>query len=113
MLQGDGLIIAISSVASYSPSVSGAAYSAAKAGLNMLSGYVNTEEGVNGIRSCIVAPGEIDTPIMDDRPVPPTPEQRSRMLRAEDIAEIVVSLVRQPRSVLTNQVVVRPRMYTM
>ena len=108
--RGSGLIVSVSSVAGIRASpLSGAAYSAAKAGLNMLSACINVEEGSNGIRSCIVAPGDIDTELLERRPHPPTDEQRARMLRPEDVAAIIVSVVQQPERVLLEQVEVRPR----
>jgi NAD(P)-dependent dehydrogenase (short-subunit alcohol dehydrogenase family) len=109
MRRGGGLIISVSSVAGLRPSVlSGAAYSAAKAGLNALSTCINLEEGANGVRSCVIAPGDIDTEILDKRPDPPPPEVRARMLRPEDVANLIVAVVQQPERALVEELVVRP-----
>lgn len=104
-----GLIVSISSLAGLQPSVlSGAAYSASKAGLNALSRSINLEEASRGIRSCIIAPGDIDTELLDQRPSPPDAEARKRMLRPEDVAELVIQVVRQPRHAIVSDVVVYP-----
>ena len=69
--QKGGLLIHTSSVAGRVPGpLSGAAYSAAKHGVVAMSHTLNMEECVNGIRSCVVLPGEVATPILDKRPVP-------------------------------------------
>lgn len=107
--RGAGLIVSVSSVAGLRPSVlSGAAYSAAKAGLNALSACINLEEGMNGIRSCVIAPGDIDTEILDKRPEPPPPEARDRMLQPEDVANLIVTVVQQPERALVEELIVRP-----
>ena len=69
---------------------SGAAYGATKAGVNMMSAHINAEEGINGIRSVCINPGEVATEILDRRPVPPPAEERLLMLQAEDIAAAAV-----------------------
>jgi NADP-dependent 3-hydroxy acid dehydrogenase YdfG len=107
--RGGGRIIAISSVAALRPSaLSGAAYSASKTGLNALCAVINQEEQSNGILATAIAPGDIDTEIMDKRPEPPPPEARARMLQPEDIARIVVQVLTQPDRVFVEEIVVRP-----
>jgi NADP-dependent 3-hydroxy acid dehydrogenase YdfG len=107
--RGSGLIISISSIAGIWPSVlSGAVYCASKAGLNALSACINLEERENGIRSCVICPGDIDTEIMGKRPQPPSEEARQRMLQPEDVAELVAEVIRQPERALVEQIVVRP-----
>lgn len=107
--QGRGFIINISSVAGFLPSVlSGAAYSAAKAGLNALTRVMNLELRPYGIRACVVAPGEVDTPILESRPFPPSPEARATMLKPEDVAEIVVDVLNLPARATVEEVIIRP-----
>ncbi len=69
---------------------SGASYGASKAGVNMMSAHINAEEGVNGIRSVCINPGEVATDILDTRPNPPSAADRLLMLQAEDIAAAAV-----------------------
>lgn len=83
-----GLIINVSSVAGVRASVlAGTAYAASKFGMSALSLMIGLEEGPNGIRSCMVCPGEVNTPILDDRPVVPSAEKRALMLQPEDLAQ--------------------------
>jgi NADP-dependent 3-hydroxy acid dehydrogenase YdfG len=104
-----GRIIAISSVAALSPStLSGAAYSASKIGLNALCAVINQEESASGILATAILPGDINTEIMDKRPEPPPPEARARMLHPEDIAQLVVQVLTEPDRVFLEEVIVRP-----
>ncbi len=108
--RGSGLIVAISSLAGLRPSaLSGAGYSAAKAGLNALCRSVNLEETSSGIRTCVIAPGDIDTELLDQRPELPSAEARERMLRPEDIARLVVAVLAQPPHMVLDEIVVYPR----
>lgn len=86
--RGDGLIINVSSVAGLRVStLAGAGYAASKHGMSALSLAIGVEEGKHGIRSCMICPGEVNTPILDKRPVVPSPEQREKMLQPEDLAQ--------------------------
>ena len=69
---------------------SGAAYGATKSAVNMMSAHINAEEGVRGIRSVCINPGEVATDILDSRPNPPSAADRLLMLQAEDIAAAAV-----------------------
>ena len=55
--------------------------------MSALSLMIGLEEGANGIRSCMICPGEVNTPILEDRPVVPTAEKRAVMLQPEDLAQ--------------------------
>ena len=88
--QGSGLIVNVSSQAGITVSgLSGAAYTASKHGFNGLSHSVNQEEWRHGIRACALCPGEVNTELMDKRPIPVPPEDRARMIQPEDMAEAV------------------------
>jgi NAD(P)-dependent dehydrogenase (short-subunit alcohol dehydrogenase family) len=104
-----GRIIAISSIAALRPTpLGGAAYAASKAGLNALCSVLNQEERSSGILATVIAPGNIDTEIMDKRPEPPSPDARTRMLRPEDIARMVVDVLSYPDRVWTEEIIVHP-----
>jgi len=69
--QGGGLIINISSWAGKHVSVvTGPAYTAAKHAMNAMNESINMEAGLYGVRACAICPGEVATPILDNRPVP-------------------------------------------
>ena len=69
---------------------------------------INLEEGPNGIRATAVCPGEVATPILDQRPVPVSAQDRARMLQPEDLGEIVLFLARLPKHVCINDLMVTP-----
>ncbi|MGL4463356.1 MAG: SDR family oxidoreductase [Planctomycetia bacterium] len=106
---GGGVIVNISSVAGLRPSpLGGAAYSASKFGLNGLSGTVALEEAANGVRCSVVCPGEINTPILDDRPEPVSEERRAAMLQPADVAAAVLFLASLPPHVHVPELVIKP-----
>ena len=75
----DGLIVNICSTAGKRASMlGGVAYCASKFAVSALSATVALEEGKNGIRVTSICPGEVETPILDGRPVKPTAEHRAR-----------------------------------
>jgi NAD(P)-dependent dehydrogenase (short-subunit alcohol dehydrogenase family) len=95
--QGAGTIVNVSSIAGLrARGFTGPAYNAAKAGVNSLTESVNLAERRNGIRACAVCPGEVATPILDNRPTPPTAEARALMLQPEDVARSIVFVATLP-----------------
>ncbi|MBI1353999.1 MAG: SDR family NAD(P)-dependent oxidoreductase [Acidobacteria bacterium] len=83
----DGIILNVSSIAGVRPTVlAGTGYNASKHGMAALSLSVHLEEGKNGIRCCLICPGEINTPILLNRPVMPSDEAKAKMLQPEDLA---------------------------
>lgn len=104
-----GIFVYINSEAGLKASAkSGVAYVAAKFGLTGLAQSLNAEERGNGIRACSIFPGDIDTDILKNRPEPPTPEQRKRMMQPEDIAACVwLALSLPPRAVI-EELLIRP-----
>jgi Short-chain alcohol dehydrogenase of unknown specificity len=93
---GAGHLIYISSISGLVPDVSGAAYQAAKRGLLGLAHAIRVEEKENGIRTCVICPGLVDTEILEKRPVKPSAEMLAKALRPEDVAEAVLSVAKLP-----------------
>ena len=89
--------------------ISGAAYIASKFGLTGLTATINAEERNNGIRATAVLPGEINTPLLDRRPLPPSAEARTKMLQAQDVAACVMLAIDLPHRATVEQILVRPR----
>jgi NADP-dependent 3-hydroxy acid dehydrogenase YdfG len=109
--QHDGVIICISSTSGLRPSsLGGAAYSAAKHALSALTRVVGIEECANGIRACVISPGEIDTPLLEKRPAPVTEEHRARMLQPEDVAAAVLFVATLPPRAAVPELVITPTM---
>ncbi|HUA54717.1 MAG TPA: SDR family oxidoreductase [Candidatus Sulfotelmatobacter sp.] len=108
--QKDGVIINISSWAGrYSPSrVSGPSYSAAKHAMVDLTMSINREECVHNIRACVICPGEVATPILENRPVKLTPEELARMLQSEDLGRTIRFVATAPARVCFNEIVMSP-----
>ena len=86
----------------------GAGYVASKFGLAGLTQSLNCEERVNGIRACAIFPGDIDTPLLDRRPVPPTLEARQKMLQSEDVAACVLLVINLPPRAVVEEILIRP-----
>lgn len=107
--RGEGTVITVSSMAALNPGLMGGApYSAAKAAsLNMIRG-MNTELAQLGVRACAIMPGEVDTPILENRPRPPDADDRSTMMQAEDIAWAILMCAAMPQRTIVEQVVMIP-----
>ncbi|HEV7302487.1 MAG TPA: SDR family NAD(P)-dependent oxidoreductase [Tepidisphaeraceae bacterium] len=86
----------------------GPAYVASKFAVTGLTQSINTEERARGIRACAIFPGDIATPLLDKRPVPPPAEARVKMLQPDDLADCVMLCVNLPARALVEQLVIRP-----
>ncbi len=105
----DGLVINISSWAGkYTSAMVGAAYNGSKHAVVSLTETINMEECVNGIRACAICPAEVATPILDRRPVPPSPEERAKMLQPDDLGKAIRWVAEQPASVCVNEITISP-----
>ncbi|MBS57992.1 MAG: oxidoreductase [Chloroflexi bacterium] len=108
-LNGGGLIINISSMAAKNPgSLSGPAYISAKHAMNAMTASLIIEERNNGIRATAVCPGEVATPILDNRPIPVSEDDRARILQSDDLGELILFLAKQPPHVTINEVLINP-----
>jgi len=87
----------------------GPAYVMSKFGLAGLTQSINAEERARGVRACAIFPGDIDTPLLDKRPAPPSAEARTKMLQAEDVAECVLFVIRLPSHAIVEEMTIRPR----
>ena len=73
-----------------------------------MSHTINMEECVNGIRSTVVLPGEVATPILDQRPNPVSAEERARMAQPEDVGDLIRYIACLPSRVVINEVMICP-----
>jgi NAD(P)-dependent dehydrogenase (short-subunit alcohol dehydrogenase family) len=90
-----GDVVLIGSVSGSWPDRSGPAYQATKAALlGFARGAAFDEQ--DGVRFTTIMPGVVDTAILDQRPEPPTAEQRGRMLHPEDVAAACVFAISLP-----------------
>jgi len=107
--QKDGLLIHTASWAGrFVGLVSGSSYSAAKHGVVAMSYSINMEEFQNGIRSTVLCPAEVATPILNLRPKPVTAEERAQMIQPQDMANLIVYVAKQPATICVNEVIISP-----
>ena len=106
---GGGTVVTISSMAAINPGLMGGVpYSSAKAAVAAMMTAMRQELREHGIRSCTIYPAEVDTPILDNRPLPPDAQARSTMMMPEDIAETILLCMRMPHRTIVQDVIVSP-----
>jgi len=104
-----GVIINVASIAGKVITVGGGvAYTVAKQGVITLTMSINMAEFRNGIRACVISPGETATPAMGRRSSPPTQEVLDRMLKPEDVAAAVQFAAQMPKHVAIHEIVISP-----
>jgi 3-oxoacyl-[acyl-carrier protein] reductase len=102
-----GSVVSIASVAALLPNQGQANYSAAKAGLIGASRSVAAEVARLGIRVNVVAPGLIETDMIQDAPVQNIKSMipMARIGKAEEVAKVVKFLCSDDASYITAQVI--------
>ena len=107
--RGGGDIINISSLAGKNAFAGGAGYNASKFGLNGFSEAMMLDHRDEGVRVSYVMPGSVDTefgsPHASNRPDHGSAEWK---IAPEDIADVVMLLLRMPRRTLISRVEIRP-----
>ncbi len=104
--RGAGDVVMISSLAALRPNVmAGAVYSAAKAAAKAYMEALQQEVRPYGIRCLTVYPGEVDTPILDNRALVPDAEARALMMQPEDVSAAVMMALTMPRRANVTEIV--------
>jgi len=107
--RGGGSVITVASMAAIRPSgLSGPAYSAAKAAARNLMGSLHAELRTKGIRATTILPAEVDTPILDKRPLPPDAKARATMMQPEDVALAIFLCATLPPRTVIEEIVMSP-----
>jgi NADP-dependent 3-hydroxy acid dehydrogenase YdfG len=107
--RGDGIIVNISSVAGKRAiALGGVVYAASKFAMTALGTAVANEVKDEGVRITNVYPGEVNTPILDNRPTPPPQEHRNSILQPEDIAALVTTICSLPPRAHVPEIVIKP-----
>ena len=100
--RGGGYIINISSLAGKNPFATGAAYNASKFGLNGFSEAMMMDHRYDSVRVSYIMPGTVDTDF--GRSAGRAPWK----IQPEDVAEVVMMLLRMPARTLVSRVEIRP-----
>jgi NADP-dependent 3-hydroxy acid dehydrogenase YdfG len=109
LAHGGATVIMVSSMAAIRPGVmAGTAYGAAKAASRNYIMGLGAELRQLGIRATSVLPGEVDTPILDNRPKPPSAKERADMMAAEDIAEAILTAAALPERTVIEEMTLMP-----
>jgi NADP-dependent 3-hydroxy acid dehydrogenase YdfG len=71
-------------------------------------GHVHTTLRNRGIRATTIVPAEVDTPILDERPLPPDAGARATMMQADDVARAILLCVTLPPRTVIEEIVMSP-----
>jgi NADP-dependent 3-hydroxy acid dehydrogenase YdfG len=107
--RGEGTVVTVSSMAAIRPGLlGGAPYSSAKAAVRNLMGHINVELRNKGIRATTILPAEVDTPILNNRPLVPDAKARSTMMQPEDVARAILLCATLPPRTVIEEIVMSP-----
>ena len=104
--QRRGTIINVASVAAHRAIPGAAAYTATKAAVVGFSRVLAEELRAEKVRVGVLVPGAVDTPLWDTIPTPP---DRSRMLRPEDVARAAVLMASLPPGASLEELTLLPQ----
>lgn len=107
---GAGEIVNVGSRSSYRSQAGNSLYAASKYAVRALTEALAEENQQTGVRVASVNPGPTDTNIWDYKATPPSAEERSLMLRPEEVAGVVVWLLTLPPRIQVGSVIVSPRL---
>lgn len=107
--RGAGLIINISSIAGIrATALGGIAYAASKFAMSALGIAAGNEDAPHGVRITNVYPGEVNTPILENRPHPVSDEHKAAILQPEDVGQLVAAIACLPARAHVPEVVIKP-----
>jgi NADP-dependent 3-hydroxy acid dehydrogenase YdfG len=89
--------------------LAGLPYTVSKFAQGAIGSFANLEALPDGVRVTNLYPGETETPILNQRPVPPSAEQRARMLQPDDIAAMAIAVAKLPARATVPEIVITPR----
>src|SRR5713101_3696976 len=113
--RGSGHLVTIGSIADHVAFTGSSAYTATKFGLRGMHEVLRAELSRTGVRTTIVSPGPVDTPIWD--PIDPDGRpgftRRDAMLQAGDVAEAVLFAVTRAPRVDVTEIRLLPTVYSL
>jgi len=105
----NGTVVTVGSMAALKAGlIGGAPYGAAKAAVRNLMHHVHNTLRNQGIRATIIMPAEVDTPILDKRPLNPDAAARATMMQAEDVARAIMLCVTLPPRTVVEEMIISP-----
>ena len=107
MRKNGGLIINVSSHASYNAFPQWGAYCVSKSGLTMFTKCLREEERSKGIRACTITLGSVDTPLWDSESIN-SDFDRNSMLSATEVSKTILYIAEQPESQLIEDLTLMP-----
>ena len=70
------------------------------------------EEKGSGVRVSSIYPGEVNTPILEERPQPVSEERRRQILQPDDVARAILFIAGLPPHVAVPELVITPASQT-
>src|SRR5207245_2432975 len=107
--RGAGTVVTVASLAALRPGgLAGVAYGVAKAGARAMMQALHAELRNRGIRATTIIPAEVDTPILDKRPLVPGEKERSTMMQADDVARAILLCCTMHQRTVLEEIVMSP-----
>ncbi len=107
MRKNGGLIINVSSHASYNAFPKWGAYCVSKSGLSMFTKCLREEERSNSIRACTITLGSVNTPLWDSESINSGFDRKS-MLSSNKVSNTILYMAEQPDSQLIEDLTLMP-----
>ena len=102
-----GLIINVSSHASYNPFPEWGAYCVSKSALAMFTKCLREEERLNSIRACTITLGSVNTPLWDSETIKSDFDRKS-MLSSTNVSNTILYMAEQPDSQIIEDLTLMP-----
>ena len=107
MRKNGGLIINVSSHASYNAFPQWGAYCVSKSALAMFTKCLREEERCNSIRACTITLGSVNTPLWESKSIN-SDFDRSSMLSSTNVSNAILYIAEQPDSQLIEDLTLMP-----
>ena len=107
MRKNGGLIINVSSHASYNAFPGWGAYCVSKSALAMFTKCLREEERFSSIRACTITLGSVNTPLWDSESIK-SDFDRSSMLSSTEVSKTILYMAEQPDSQIIEDLTLMP-----
>ena len=107
MRKNGGLIINVSSHASYNAFPQWGAYCVSKSALSMFTKCLREEERSNSIRACTITLGSVDTPLWESESINSDFDKKS-MLSSSNVSNTILYMAEQPESQIIEDLTLMP-----